>query len=146
MLQQVYEKYFTVEEAVGLLPFVAATCRKGHWELSELRDEIILYKRMHKIREDEGVLSQGPDIQVLLEILRQKWHEYEDSYYRWVDVLAEKGIQVRDFKKGLIDFPYKAKDGTDYFLCWHLGDEGLFYFHDGSEGYAGRKPISMLPE
>jgi hypothetical protein len=149
MQQQVFEKYFTLEEAVGLIPFVINTFDKAHVELAELSDDIFLYKRMHQIQEEEGLLADKSEKKTttpIMEVLHHKWHAYEGCFYRWVNVLVDKGIQVRDFKKGLIDFPYQAKDGSEYFLCWHLGEEGLFYFHDLVEGFSGRKPISLLPE
>ncbi len=133
-----------------MLPFVQETFAQAHAELSELRDDIILYKRIHQVKEEEGhqVVSKvdDPSSHAISELLNAKWHCYEECFYRWVNVLTERGIQVRDFKKGLIDFPYRAKNGAEYFLCWHLGEDGLFYFHDVYEGFTGRKPISLLPE
>lgn len=146
MQQQVFEKYFTLDEAVSLLPFVRQTFETAHRELAELSDDIILYKRMHQIQEEEGAYGDSQDKNAIMNVLHQKWHAYEARFYHWVGILADKGIQVRDFKRGLIDFPYKAKDGTEYLLCWQLGEEGLFYFHNMYEGFAGRKPITLLPE
>jgi hypothetical protein len=141
-----YEKHFTLDEAVGLLPFVQQTLEKAHRELAELRDEIVLYKRMNQVQEEEGILNVDPACGSLADVLHHKWHLYEECFYRWVNVLSDKGIQVRDFKRGLVDFPYRSKNGTEYLLCWQLGEEGLFYFHSPSEGFAGRKPTTLLPE
>lgn len=151
MLQQsVFEKHFTLEEAVRMLPFVKTTLKEAYQELSELKDEIVLYKRMHQLHEEDALDDLATDLEPaskqLQEVLNYKWHIYEETFHRWVAALSDKGIQVRDFRKGLIDFPYQAKDGTEYLLCWHTGEEGLFYFHDLYEGFQGRKPISLLPE
>jgi len=32
--------------------------------------------------------------------------------------------------RGIIDFPYMAPNGKEYFLCWHFGEEDLYYFHE----------------
>ena len=146
MQQQVFEKYFSLEEAVSAIPFVKQTFATAYDEMDALRDEVILYKRMHQIQEEEQSLHTSQDQALILEALHQKWHVYEECFYRWVNVLMEEGIQVRDFKKGLIDFPYRSSEGKEYFLCWQLGEDGLFYFHDVYEGYGGRKPISLLPD
>ncbi len=144
--QQLFEKHFTLDEAASLLPFVKQTFERAQGELAALRDDIILYKRMHQVMEEEGPFFNGAQPNQIVDVLQHKWHCYEECFYRWVNLLADKGIQVRDFKKGLIDFPYQARDGSEYFLCWHLGEEDLFYFHDVYEGFAGRKPISLLPK
>ncbi len=137
-----FEKYFQLDEAVGLLPFVEETFEQGHQELSQLQDEIVLYKRMYKARKTE----KNIETKAMEELLDYKWHVYQDCFYKWAQVLTEKGIQVKDFREGLIDFPYKAKDGREFLLCWRLEEEGLFYFHDLYEGFRGRKPITLLPD
>lgn len=146
VLQKLFTRYFTVQEARQLLPFVKQTLEQAHAELDALKDEVILYKRIYQLREEEGGQPQDPQVAAMVDVLHHKWQAYEACFHRWVNLLVEKGIQVRDFKKGLIDFPYRAQDGTEYFLCWHLGEEGLLHFHDLFEGYNGRKPISLLPE
>lgn len=140
------ERYFTLGEAISLLPFIQRTFAEAHRELDELRDAIVLYKRMHQVQAEENVRVVTTLQQGLEEVLRLKWQAYENAYYRWLYTLTQQGIHVRDFKKGLIDFPYKARDGHEYCLCWHLGEAGLFYFHEATEGYLGRKPITQLPE
>lgn len=146
--ETLFEKYFTLDEAVALLPFVKQTFMDARKELMSLKDEVILYERMFHMQEQgEGIEDAGDTaIQTMSEVLRQKWEHYEETFYSWVNVLVEKGIQVRDFRKGLIDFPYRSKSGQEYFLCWHWGEEGLFYFHDVFEGFGGRQPITLLPE
>ena len=143
-----FEKFFSLEEAVSLLPFVKETFREARKELLALKDEVILYERMQQLQESgEGIKnSEANTTQTVTELVKQKWDTYENGFYKWVGVLTEKGIQVRDFRKGLIDFPYRTHDGSILLLCWHWGEEGIFYFHDLYEGFNGRQPISLLPE
>jgi hypothetical protein len=47
---------------------------------------------------------------------------------------------VKDVDLGLLDFPAR-RNGEDVLLCWHAGEETVRFWHDPSEGYAGRKPI-----
>ena len=58
--------------------------------------------------------------------------------------LDEIGCVVRDPQTGLIDFPAQA-DGTEFYLCWRLGEEGVRHWHGLREGFAGRKPVSTMP-
>ena len=54
--------------------------------------------------------------------------------------LNEAGIVVRDVDRGLIDFP-AVLDGEEVYLCWHLGEDEIEFFHDLESGYGGRQPL-----
>jgi hypothetical protein len=58
--------------------------------------------------------------------------------------LEETGCVIRDAQKGLVDFPAHA-DGTEFYLCWHVGEEAIGYWHGLDEGFAGRKLLSTRP-
>ena len=55
--------------------------------------------------------------------------------------LEGMGVQLKDFERGLIDFP-SLRDGRVVLLCWQLdeGDE-LEWWHDIDAGFAGRTPL-----
>ena len=55
--------------------------------------------------------------------------------------LEALGIQVKDRRIGLIDFPSEM-DGRQVLLCWRLGETSVQYWHDEQSGYAGRQPLS----
>ncbi len=53
----------------------------------------------------------------------------------------ELGIQLKDYSRGLIDFP-SMRDGHVVLLCWQLGeDEQIEWWHEVEAGFAGRQPI-----
>lgn len=55
--------------------------------------------------------------------------------------INELGIQLKDYSRGLIDFP-SIKNGQVVLLCWQLGEEEkIRYWHEIEAGFAGRKPI-----
>ncbi len=58
--------------------------------------------------------------------------------------LEEMGCVVRDAQRGLVDFPAHA-NGAEFYLCWHLGEDAIGYWHGLDEGFAGRKPLSTRP-
>jgi len=55
--------------------------------------------------------------------------------------LHELGVQLKDYTRGLIDFP-AMRDGRVVLLCWQL-DEGeeIEWWHEVEDGFAGRKPL-----
>lgn len=55
--------------------------------------------------------------------------------------LDRLGIQLKDRRIGLIDFPSEM-DGRRVLLCWRLGEPSVQFWHDEQAGYAGRQPLS----
>jgi len=55
--------------------------------------------------------------------------------------LFELGIQLKDYSRGLIDFPC-LRDERVVLLCWQLGEKDIIeWWHEEKEGFAGRKPL-----
>lgn len=138
-----FSKYFSLEEAVGMLPSVMEALEEARREMDELRDGLTLYRRIILTKQEEGLESTDAEVATL----QNKFEAFEAAFNRWVACFAEKGIVLRDLDTGLMDFPYRSNSRQeDYFLCWRLPEEGIFYFHSISEGFAGRHPISLLPD
>lgn len=138
-----FRKYFSLEEAGAILPQVNEFLRKAHGEIAELQDAAILQKRILMSRQESGMGVTDAEVAVL----HEKAEAFEQAVIRWVAHFADQGIILRDLESGLIDFPYHSrKTKQDYFLCWRLNEDGIFYFHGIHEGFAGRHPISLLPE
>ncbi|HEV7990947.1 MAG TPA: DUF2203 domain-containing protein [Gemmatimonadaceae bacterium] len=55
--------------------------------------------------------------------------------------LESLGIQLKDRRIGLIDFPSEL-DGRRVLLCWRLGEPSVQFWHDEGAGFAGRQPLS----
>ena len=55
--------------------------------------------------------------------------------------LEALGIQLKDYERGLIDFP-ALRDGRVVLLCWQMGEgDSLEWWHDVEAGFAGRQPL-----
>jgi hypothetical protein len=53
----------------------------------------------------------------------------------------EAGVQLKDYTKGLIDFPCQRGDRV-VLLCWQLDDgDEIEWWHDTDTGFAGRQPL-----
>lgn len=62
-----------------------------------------------------------------------------------VKELEDRGAALRDLDMGLVDFPSLA-GAAQIYLCWKIGEESIGFWHGLSEGYASRKPLSVLPK
>ena len=54
--------------------------------------------------------------------------------------IQEMGVQIKDFDRGLVDFPH-LRDGREVFLCWELEEDDIEFWHDIDSGYAGRERL-----
>lgn len=120
---------FTISEANGMLPRLRPL-------LGELREEWGRIKEMN------------PEIRKLRDrAMFDAWHprgvEYVESVSHLTGVMSEirdMGVLVKDLDKGLCDFPYMKADRVVY-LCWHLGEDSIGYWHDVEAGFSGREPL-----
>ncbi|HEX8190775.1 MAG TPA: DUF2203 domain-containing protein [Pyrinomonadaceae bacterium] len=70
------------------------------------------------------------------------------AYVRSLSELAEAsgeleglGVQLKDYARGLIDFP-AMREGRVVLLCWQMGEgDELEWWHDLEAGFAGRQPL-----
>jgi hypothetical protein len=55
--------------------------------------------------------------------------------------LDELGVQLKDYTRGLIDFP-SMREGRIVLLCWQLGEgDEIGWWHDMESGFAGRQQL-----
>lgn len=55
--------------------------------------------------------------------------------------IQEAGVQLKDYSRGLIDFP-SLRDGRIVLLCWQLGEaDWIEWWHETEAGFAGRQPL-----
>ena len=55
--------------------------------------------------------------------------------------IHEAGVQLKDYERGLIDFP-SMRDDRIVLLCWQLGEgEEIEWWHETDAGFAGRQPL-----
>ena len=70
--------------------------------------------------------------------------DYVESLYnvgKLTTELNDEGVQLKDYARGLIDFPC-MRDGRVVLLCWALGEpERIEWWHEVEAGFAGRQPI-----
>ena len=124
-------KLFTIEEANALLPNV----RDILLRLKRSRQRMATHSAEAKLAAENaeqggGGMANGGVYAKLLTNFASEMGELEAL-----------GVQLKDFERGLIDFP-SLRDGRVVLLCWQLGEgDELEWWHDVDAGFAGRTPL-----
>jgi hypothetical protein len=124
-------KIFTVQEANALLPDVrtiVGKIQRAHRQLSKYREEAT--KAAEAAERGGGGFPDGVAYAVVLTQLTTQLTDLETL-----------GVQLKDFERGLVDFP-SLREGRVVLLCWQLGEgDELEWWHDVDAGFAGRTPL-----
>ena len=124
-------RIFTLQEANALLPevrIIAGKIQRAHRKLSRFRDDA--KKAAEAAEQGGGGTPNGVAYAALLTELTTQMAELEAL-----------GVQLKDFERGLVDFP-SLRDGRVVLLCWQLGEgDELEWWHDVDAGFAGRTPL-----
>lgn len=123
-------KLFSVDEANELLPSIAKKLKR----IQRLYSDIDHYKESARsaaaASEFGGGMTGGS--------------AYVRSLYNIGKITTElhdDGVQLKDYSRGLIDFPCML-DGRVVLLCWQLGEpEQIEWWHEIEAGFAGRQPL-----
>ena len=123
-------KLFTVSEANQALPLVKErleAIRKLYSEIDTYREGA---RTAAQASEAGGGMPGGSNyVKALYEVGK---HTTE---------LHDMGVQLKDYERGLIDFP-SLREGRIVLLCWQLGEEEeLQWWHELEAGFAGRQPL-----
>ncbi|HXR06096.1 MAG TPA: DUF2203 domain-containing protein [Candidatus Acidoferrum sp.] len=123
-----FSKHYTVAEARALLPDVRLWLDR----LDKCADRLkTLDKRVGALLE-QGRDAGGRPVNDLIKSLAE-----------CRDLLLEfhrRQIQVKDLKRGLVDFP-SFRDGREIFLCWERDEDDIEFWHDLETGYSGRERL-----
>jgi hypothetical protein len=125
------KKYFTLSEANKSLPYVSRVIE----DLTGCYARVVDYRRR---MESSG--SGGGENREQLE------NDYEtamDQLSSLVDELQQVGVELKDFEKGLLDFP-AIHEGREIYLCWHRGEKSVHTWHEIDAGFAGRQDTNEL--
>jgi hypothetical protein len=125
---------FTVDHANRTLPLVRRIVEDIVREHRRWQEAIVELDLLVS-----GVRADQPDVRAAaLEREIQAMASDIDQFQAELEAL---GIQLKDRRIGLIDFPSEM-DGRTVLLCWRLGEPSVQYWHDEQTGYAGRRPLS----
>jgi len=125
-------KLFTIEEANSLLPSVRPIVRgiqRAHRRLASYQSQASAAAEGGKDGGGGGMANGSHYAKLVIELSLG------------VGELESLGVQLKDYSRGLIDFP-SMREGRVVLLCWEA-DEGnqLEWWHDAEAGFAGRQPL-----
>ena len=124
-------KLFTVEEANDLIPVIRPKLEQIRSEY----DKIAVFRDSAKAAAASAEFGGGG---------MESGSHYVKTLYKIGKLTTEIGemeIQLKDYRRGLIDFPC-WRDGRVVLLCWQLGeDDEIEWWHDVEAGFAGRQPL-----
>jgi hypothetical protein len=124
-------KLFTVEDANALLPTVRGIVRRvrrAYRRVSAAQEQARLAAE-GAARGGGGMAGGSAYVEALTELADASGE------------LEALGVQLKDFERGLVDFP-AMRDGRVVLLCWQLGEgDELEWWHDLEAGFAGRQPL-----
>jgi hypothetical protein len=123
-----FSKHYTIEEAQALLPSIR------EW-LAKLT---LLKERSSKLDTRLTSLgSAGDDVggETVNESLKLR-----ADLQTTLQEFTEREIQIKDFERGLIDFP-ALRNGKEILLCWEKDETDIQYWHDLDSGYPGRERL-----
>ena len=125
-------KLFTISEANKLLPVIRPKLEriKGQYE------KIAVYRESAKAAAVAATECGGGGM--------EGGSSYVKSLYeigKLTTELNDLGIQLKDYSRGLIDFPSMREDRV-VLLCWQLGEnEQIEWWHELEAGFTGRQPL-----
>ncbi len=124
-------KIFTIEEANRLLPKIIPKLEK----LKILYSNVALLKPSVKAAAQAAEFGGGG---------MKNGSTYVQSLYeigKLTTEINDLGVQLKDYTRGLIDFPAEREDRI-VLLCWELGEDvEIRWWHEIEDGFAGRKPL-----
>ena len=127
--------YFTREEAESLLPQISIV-------LLQIQDcrEVLQQKEEELGALHALAMGNGHHLHVRINNLQKELAEQIQAMQELINELSSFGCELKDPSIGLIDF-LSLRNGREVYLCWHLGEERINFWHYLDAGFAGRQPL-----
>ncbi len=128
-------RYFTREEAEALLAQIRVI-------LLDIQQERALARSSEEELEtlETRARGNGHDLHERIAKLQKNVDQHIQTLRNLGKNLDTLGCVLKDPETGLIDF-LSLRDGHPVYLCWHLGEEHINYWHEIQAGFAGRQPL-----
>lgn len=130
-----FKQHFTVAEARAVLPALRRRLLRINDLLAEIR------ARRQAEGEAPPIILRGNGKGPL--ITQSGDTAQREEAQRLIEGIADQGIQIKDLDQGLIDFPHflRGDPSHEVFLCWHLGEDTIDFWHEIADGYQGRRRL-----
>lgn len=123
-------KTFTLSEARSLIPKLRTLLMR----VTKERDILALMNDELERAREKAELGGGTHLGVA-------YLKHIAIFSEAVQKVQELGVLIKDFRTGLIDFPYEY-DGRIVYLCWKLDEDDIDWWHEIEAGFAGRQLLT----
>ena len=126
---------FTVEQANRTLPYVRRV----------VEDIVQTYERWQdRVREFEVVAASAPTPTraTQVEALQRDVQGLAADIDRYSAELEQVGARIEGYDLGRVDFPGEV-EGRPVYLCWHLGEPAVQFWHEVDAGFDARRPLAF---
>lgn len=127
-------QFFTVEQANKTLPLVRKIVDDVVRQHRRWRETILELDLVASTARADDPRERAEELEHTAQALAKEIDGYQRE-------LEELGIQLKDKRLGLVDFPSEI-GGRPVLLCWRLGEPEVQFWHEVDAGYAGRQPLS----
>ena len=127
------QRLFTVDEANRTLPLVRRIVEDAVRQHRIWREKILELDLVASSARAEEPRLRAEQLEKEAQELAREIDGYQKE-------LEELGIQLKDRRLGLVDFPSELA-GKRVLLCWRLGETEVQFWHDEDAGYSGRQPL-----
>ena len=133
------KKFFSLAEANHALPLVRAIVTDVVRQFREVHDR---KERLAHIRHAHGNSERESDAFYSDEVTQIEDELEKDIavLHGYIEELDKLGVELKDFARGLVDFP-SLQDGREIYLCWLLGEEEVAHWHELDAGFQGRQSL-----
>lgn len=121
---------FTLEHANRTLPLVRRI----------VADIVKQYKRVSALEEECEVPTAPADESA--EAARDRYGVELDKLRELAQELQSIGCELKDWRRGLVDFP-AVHQGRSIYFCWRLGESSVTHWHERDAGFHGRRPVDQ---
>ena len=123
------KKYFTLDEARRALGYVSRIVQ----DITQSYGQVLDIRQRLEMPRPEDMNDE----------LKKEYDAGMEKLNGLIDELQQVGVELKDFERGLIDFP-AWHDGREICLCWHQGESTISAWHEVDAGFAGRQDVSLL--
>lgn len=130
MYEEENVRTFSLSEARSLIPRLRrmlARVNASRQALVDMREEIDSAR-------NKSELNGGS-------LLGSAYLKYMATFTDGIQRVHSLGVQIKDFQKGLVDFPYEH-DGRIVYLCWKVDEDEIAWWHEVDAGFAGRRLLT----
>ncbi len=130
------KRYFTLEEAKQLLPWINQILENLDVKITETK---LLSEEINDLK--NKLLTNGRNVvEDKLDKASRKLKKESSLMEDKVGEVEKLGVLVKQISPILIDFPHLI-EGREIYLCWQEGEEDILYWHEISDGFNGRQQL-----